>query len=168
MGSLDRLLSSDPRETLQFFFSGLRDVTSGQTVDEEAVLYNASVLAHFASTSTAAQSGLPTPHTLGDVFDRFVIDSSFRDDPELLEMAGGQILLLTGFFADQLKFRYNLDWYGEMGAGFYSTAASLSRSASHRHMMAHMAGRFGYWRLNHLKLSRELRDLPYLGLFRAS
>jgi len=167
MGSLDRLLSSDPRETLQFFFSGLRDVTSGEVVDEEAVLYNASVLAHFASTSTTAQTGLPTPSSLAEVFDRFVIDSSFRDDPELLEMAGGQILLL-GFFADQLKTRYNLDWFGELGAGFYSTAAGLSRTPSHRHMMSHMAGRFDYWRFNHLKLSRELRDLPYLGIFRAS
>jgi hypothetical protein len=35
-------------------------------------------------------------------------------------------------------------------------------------MMSHMAGRFDYWRFNHLKLSRELRDLPYLGIFRAS
>ena len=168
MGSLDRLLSSDPRETLQFFFTGLRDVTSGEAVDERAVLYNASVLAHFASTSTATSTGLPTPASLADVFDRFVIDTSFREDPELLELAGGQILLLTGFFADHLKARFNLKWYGELGAGFYATCAVLSHSPAHREMMSHMAGRFDYWRSSHLKLSRELRDLPYLGLFRAS
>jgi len=169
MGSLDRLLSSDPRETLQFFFTGLRDVTSGEPVNEDAVLYNASVLAHFASTSTSTHNGLPTPSTLMDVFDRFVLDaSSFRDDPELLEIAGGQCLLLTGFFADQLKSRYNLDWYGDLGAGFYGTCAVLSRTPAHREMMSHMSDRFGYWRVSHLKLSRELRDLPYLGLFRAS
>ena len=166
MGPLDRLLSSDPRETLQFFFSGLRDVTLGQA-DEQAVLYNASVLAHFASTSTATTSGLPTPASLSTVFDNFVLDTSFRDDPEILELAGGQCLLLTGFFADHLKARFNLDWYGELGAGFYGTAASLSRTPAHRQMMVHMAGRFDYWRSNHLKLSRELRDLPYLGIFRA-
>jgi hypothetical protein len=162
------LLSSDPRETLQFFFSGLRDVTSGEVVDENAVLYNASVLAHFASTSTSTQSGLPTPTSLADVFDRFVIDASFRDDPELVEQAGAQCLLLTGFFADQLKSRYNLTWFGELGAGYYAACAVLSRTPAHRQMMSHMAGRFDYWRSSHLKLSRELRDLPYIGFFRAS
>jgi len=167
MGPLDRLLSSDPRETLQFFFSGLRDVTSGQAVDEAAVLYNASVLAHFASTSTGTTSGLPTPASLGDVFDRFVLDSAWRDDPGMLEIAGAQCLLLTGFFADHLKSRYNLDWYGDLGAGFYGTAASLSRTPAHRQMMSHMAGRFDYWRSRHLRLSRDLRDLPYLGIFKA-
>jgi len=60
MASLDRVLASDPRETLQFFFSWLRDVTSGEAVDEPAVLYNASVLAHFASTSAATSIGLPS------------------------------------------------------------------------------------------------------------
>jgi hypothetical protein len=155
-------------QALRFFFERLKDVSdeAGPPVGE--LLYNASVLAHFASTSTAASTGLPTPNTLADVFDRFVIDTSFRDDPELLELAGGQILLLTGFFADQLKSRFNLNWYGELGAGFYGTCALLSRSPAHREMMLHMAGRFEYWRSSHLKLSRELRDLPYLGLFRAS
>ena len=122
MGSLDRLLSSDPRETLQFFFSWLRDVTSGEKVDEQAVLYNASVLAHFASTSTCATTGLPTPSSLIDVFDRFVVDTTWRDDPEMLEMAAGQCLLLTGFFGDQLRRRHNLLWYSEIGAGFYAAA----------------------------------------------
>src|SRR4051812_38851772 len=103
MRPLDRLLSSDPRETLQFFFSGLRDVTSGEPIDEGEVLYNASVLAHFASTSTHTTGSLPTPTSLSDVFDRFIIDTSWRDDPELLELAAGQCLLLTGFFADQLR-----------------------------------------------------------------
>jgi hypothetical protein len=161
MGSLDRLLSSDPRETLQFFFSWLRDVTSGEEVDERAVLYNASVLAHFASTSTRATTGLPTPTTLVDVFDRFVLDTSLRDDPEMLEMAGAQCLLLTGFFGDQLQARHNLVWYGELGAGFYGAAATLSRVPAHRRMMAHMSGEFDFWRSSHLRLSRELRELRY-------
>jgi len=161
MGSLDRLLASDPRDTLQFFFSWLRDVTAGEEVDEQAVLYNASVLAHFASTSTQSASGLPTPTTLIDVFDRFVLDTSLRDDPEMLEMAAGQCLLLTGFFADQQRRRHNLVWYCELGAGFYAAAAAQSRAASHQRMMMHMAGRFEYWRSSHLRLSRELREQRY-------
>lgn len=161
MGSLDPLLASNPRDTLQFFFSWLRDVTSGEPVDEQAVLYNASVLAHFASTSTQTTTGLPTPTTLVDVFDRFVLDTSLRDDPEMMEMAGGQCLLLTGFFGDQLQARHNLVWYGELGAGFYGAAATLSRVPAHRRMMAHMSGRFDYWSGSYRKLSRELRELRY-------
>jgi hypothetical protein len=161
MGPLERLLATDPRATLQFFFSWLRDVTSGEDVDEQAVLYNASVLAHFASTSTATTIGLPTPTSLIDVFDRCVLDTSLRDDPQMLEMAGGQCLLLTGFFGDQLRRRHNIGWYSELGAGFYSAAAALSRAAAHRRMMSHMAERFDYWRGNHQKLSRELRELRY-------
>jgi hypothetical protein len=161
MGSLDRLLSSDPRETLQFFFSWLRDVTSGELVDEQAMLYNASVLAHFASTSSSSCTSLPTPTSLVDVFDRFVLDTSMRDDPEMLEMAAGQCLLLTGFFGDQLQRRHNIAWYSQLGAGFYAAAAAQSRAAEHQRMMSHMAGRFEYWRGSHLKLSRELREQRY-------
>jgi hypothetical protein len=161
MDWLGRLLSSDPRETLQFFFSGLRDVTSSEVVDEQLVLYNASVLAHFASTSTSSPDGLPTPSSLMDVFDRFVIGTSWRDDPETMEMAAGQCLLLTGFFGDQMRARYNLHWYGGLGAGFYRAAASVSNQPAHRKTMSHMAGQFDYWRTSHLKLSRELRTAPY-------
>ena len=161
MESPDRLLSSDPRETLQFFFSWLRDVTSDGTVDEQVVLYNASVLAHFASTSTSTTSGLPTPTSLVQVFDRFVLDTTVHEDPEMLEMAAGQCLLLTGFFGDQQRRSHNLLWYSELGAGFYAAAATQSRAAAHRRMMTHIADRFDYWRVSHLKLSRELRELRY-------
>jgi len=77
-------------------------------------------------------------------------------------MAGGQCLLLTGFFGDQLHRRHNLDWYSGIGAGFYAAAAALSSVAAHRRMMAHMASRFDYWRGSHLRLSRELRVQRYL------
>ena len=160
MGSLEPLLASDPRDTLQFFFTWLRDVTSGED-DEQALLYNASVLAHFASTSSATAIGLPTPTSLIDVFDRFVLDQSLREDPEMLEMAAGQCLLLTGFFGDQLRRRHNILWYSELGAGFYAAAAAQSRAVAHQKMMTHMAGRFEYWRSSHQKLSRELRELRY-------
>jgi hypothetical protein len=90
------------------------------------LLYNASVLAHFASTSTRSTSGVPTPASLIGVFDHFVLDPSLRRDPEMMEIAGAQCLLLTGFFADQMQARYNLDWYGAIGAEFYHLAAATN------------------------------------------
>ena len=161
MEPLGRLLSSDSRETLQFFFSELRDVTSDAHVDEHAVLYNASVLAHFASTSTAATVGMPTPVCLMDVFDRFVLHHALRHDPEMMELAASQCLLLTGFFGDQQSVRYNLDWYGRIGASFYRVAAATSRQPGHQRMMLQMAGQFDFWRSVYLKLSRELRTNAY-------
>jgi len=126
------------------------------------VLYNASVLAHFASTSTTTPVGMPTPASLMDVFDRFVLHPALHDDPEMMETAAGQCLLLTGFFADQMQRRYNLEWYGRLGASFYRVAAATSQLTAHRRMMSRMAGEFAYWRGVHRTLARELRDHPYL------
>jgi len=162
MEPLARLLATDSRETLQFFFSELRDMTLAEHMDEPVVLYNASVLAHFASTSTNTPVGMPTPANLVDVFDRFVQHPVLHDDPEMMEMAAAQCLLLTGFFADQMRRRHNLDWYGRLGASFFRVASTTSAMQGHKDMMARMADEFPYWRAAHLALARELRQHPYL------
>ncbi len=163
MDPLRHLLSTDQREALQFFFTGLRDVTANEeeAIDSPALLYNASVLAHFASTSTCSAEGLPALHGLGQVFDRFVADTSLRHDTDLMEWAAAHCLLFTGFFGDQMHHRHNLEWYGQIGADFYDLAATSSREAARRQMMDRMACEFQDWRRRYLKLSRELRDLPY-------
>jgi len=162
MDPLTLLLRSDQRETLQFFFAGLRDVTAEEEIDPTALLYNASVLAHFASTSVFSPESLPTPRWLGDVFDRFVLDTAVRRDTEMMEWAAAQCLLFTGFFGDQMQSRHNLDWYGQLGADFYDLAATASQDVPRKRMMGRMAEEFPAWRRRYLKLSRELRDLPYL------
>jgi hypothetical protein len=162
MDPLNHLLATDQRETLQFFFAGLRDVTADEHVDSPALLYNASVLAHFAGTSTFSPGSLPALRGLGDVFDRFVADTSLRHDTELMEWAASQCLLFTGFFGDQMQRRHNLDWYGHLGADFYECAATASQQAARKRMMGRMAEEFPDWRRRYLKLARELRDLPYL------
>jgi hypothetical protein len=162
MDPLGRLLSSDRRETLQFFFTGLLDVTAEEDVDSPALLYNASVLAHFASTSTASGDGLPALSGLGQVFDRFVSDATLRHDTEVMEWAAAHCLLFSGFFGDQLHHRHNLEWYGHLGADFYDRAASSSHDAARRHMMERMAVEFQDWRRRYRRLARELRHLPYL------
>ena len=53
MGPLRELLATDHRQALEFFFQRLKDV-SGPTVDHQELLYNASVLAHYAQVSTHA------------------------------------------------------------------------------------------------------------------
>jgi hypothetical protein len=162
MSETQPLLAVTKHQTLRFFFERLRDVVEdGPPADE--LLYNASVLAHFAMTSAASTTDFPPgPTSLHLVFDLFVLDRSQHADPEIMEAAGSQCLLLTGFFQDQLRRRHNVEWYGDLGANFYSSAAQFGRDRARRRLMQTMAGRFGYWRRQHQRLATELRDEPRL------
>ena len=149
-------------QALRFFFEHLRDVSDCDAAPERELLYNASVLAHFATTSTASLEFPGTPSTLHVVFDLFVMDSSQHTDPEIMEAAGSQCLLLTGFFGAQLNGRHNVDWYAALGANFYLQAAAHGRDTSRVAMMTTMAAKFAFWRRQQARLARDLHDLPRL------
>jgi hypothetical protein len=155
------LLATDERRALEFFFVHLRDVCEPGVATDE-LLYNASVLAHYAQVSVAASDGLPTPQTLTAVFDQFVLDTTVHDDGEMMETAAAQCLLLAGFFEDQMRRRHQIDWYAELGAGFFSRAAAQQQSQRKALLLRTLARHFEPWRRRHARLSRELRDLPYL------
>lgn len=161
MDELRSLLATDHRRTLEFFFVHLQEVVEAR-VDRQELLYNASVLAHYAQVSTSATAEMPTPSTLAHVFDHYVMDQSLAADPEMMETAGAQCLLLAGFFEDQMRLRHNVRWYATLGAGFYRRAADQSRGSRSADVMAAMAEHFEPWRQRHARLSRELRDQPYL------
>src|SRR5579871_5962777 len=140
------LLGVDNRDALRFFYERLHDVV-GTGASEDEVLYNASVLAHFATTSTVSATDFPpSPVTLSTVFDVFVLDRSQHSDPELMEAAGSQCLMLTGFFQDQLRHRHNVDWYAGLGADYYDAAAHLSRDLKRVRLLGKMAAHFEFWR----------------------
>src|SRR5713226_10075224 len=80
MEHLGELLASDHRHTLEFFVVGLKDV-SDATVDTRELLYNASVLAHYAQLSTDPDVETSVPADLTAVFDHFVTDTSWLTDP---------------------------------------------------------------------------------------
>ena len=161
MGQLGELLAADERQALEFFFLHLQDV-SGPSVDRQEVLYNASVLAHYAQVSTCAQADLPAPANLSAVFDQFVMDTSMLADGPMMETAGAQCLVLAGFFEDQMRRRHNIRWYAQLGAGFYSRAAANERALAKARLLTTMARTFEEWRQRYARLSRELRDRPYL------
>jgi hypothetical protein len=161
MGPLADLLATDHRQALQFFFSRLRDV-SEPTVDRQEMLYNASLLAHYAQTSTQTDVDLPAPANLSAVFDHFVCDSTLLHDSVMMETAGAQCLLLAGFFEDQMRRRYNIRWYAQLGASFFSRAAAQEPSIRKAQLLDTIARGFEAWRQRHARLSRELRDQPYL------
>src|SRR3712207_6471543 len=102
------LLGVTEQQALQFFFSELRDIVDAHPKE---VLYNASILAHDASTATQSSEGVPAPVALSHFFDQFVLAASENWDRETCEAAAEQCLLLTGFCADQADPRHSLSWY---------------------------------------------------------
>ena len=160
MDSLGELLASDHRHTLEFFFISLKDV-SESSVDQEELLYNASVLAHYAQVPTDADADVSAPFDLTGVFDHFVSDMSLTD-PLVLETAGAQCLLMSGFFETQMRRRHNIEWYAGLGASFFRRAAAGGASPKKARLLGTIAREFEPWRRRHARLSREMRDWPYL------
>ncbi len=158
---LSELLATDGRRALDFFFVHLRDVCE-TSVDSDQLLYNASVLAHYSQVSTAATEGVPMPPSLSALFDQFVFDRTAHDDAEMMETAAAQCLVLAGFFEDQMRRRHAIGWYAELGAGFFSRAAAQQSSERKARLLRALSRDFEPWRRRHARLSRELRDLPYL------
>ena len=161
MGPLRELLATDQRQALDFFFLRLKDVC-GPDVNRQELLYNASVLAHYAQVSTRADVDWPAPANLSVVFDHFVADTTVLHDSLMMETAGAQCLLLAGFFENQMRGRHNIRWYAELGASFFGRAAAQEQSPPRARLLDAIARRFEPWRQRHARLSRELRDQPYV------
>ena len=161
MEPLDALLATDHRQTLEFFFVELTEISEPGVARQE-LLYNASVLAHFAQTSTQGTGDVPAPCTLTDVFDHFVCDASVSGDPDLMETAGAQCLMLAGFFEEQMKRRHNIRWYATLGAGFFDRAARAVNPASKAMLLSTMSRGFEGWRRRYARLGRELQDRRYM------
>lgn len=161
MGPLRELLEVSQLQALEFFVFGLQDV-SGPDVDRQELLYNASVLAHYAQVSTASGVELPAPSSLSDVFDQFVVSPALLQDPVMMETAGAQCLLLSGFFEDQMRRRHCVRWYADLGSAFFSRAAAHQPSGHRARLFDALARGFEPWRQRHARLSRELRDQRYL------
>jgi hypothetical protein len=159
--SLDELLGVNHHGALEFFFAGLRDAAEG-TVDRQELLYNASVLAHYAQVSTVSDTDVPAPATLEFVFDHFVCAGALAGDGAVMEVAGAQCLLLAGFFADQMRRRHNIGWYATLGASFFLRAAAQESQPKKAQLLDAVGRRFEPWRQTHERLGRDLRDRPYL------
>jgi hypothetical protein len=161
MGPMGELLASDHRHVLEFFLVGLQDV-SESTVDRQELLYNASVLAHYAQVSTQSDDEWPAPANLSEIYDHFVSDTTLLRDSAMMEVAGAQCLLLAGFFEDQMRRRHNIRWYSELGTGFFGRAAVHEPSPHKARLLDAIGRHFELWRRRQARLSRELRSNDYL------
>jgi hypothetical protein len=159
--SLDELLGVSHRGALEFFVAALRDAAEG-TVDRQELLYNASVLAHYAQVSTVSDTDFPAPANLSFVFNQFVCGAPLDGGGAVMEVAGAQCLLLAGFFEDQMRGRHNIGWYATLGAGFFRRAAEQEPTLHKAQVLDAVGRRFEPWRQTHARLGRELRGRPYL------
>jgi hypothetical protein len=156
---LRHLLRVTEDDAFQFFLEHLKDVTESSEPPARELLYNASLLAHYASTSVGSTHTFPSgPASLAGVFDTFVLDRSQHVDAEILEAAASQCLLLTGFFEDQQRRRHNIAWYAGLGASFYAGAARVLGDPARARLMWTMARRFGFWREQYRRLAVDLGD----------
>ena len=161
MEPLQELLAVDQRRALEFFVTGLQDV-SDPGVDRQELLYNASVLAHYAQVSTGASLEMPAPANLSAVFDNFVLNTALPQDSHLMETAGAQCLLLTGFFEDRMRGRHDIRWYRRARRRVLCPRGH-SRGLREEGAPADDDGQaLRAWRQRHARLSRELRDQQYL------
>jgi len=81
---------------------------------------------------------------------------------EMMETAGAQCLMLTGFFEDQMRGRHNIRWYADLGATFFRRAAAEDHSPRRAQLLDSIGRRFEFWRQSQARLSHELRDLRYV------
>lgn len=165
--SLRELLSVDKRGALQFFFSGLKDV-SDPNVREDDLLYNASVLAHYAQTSCGFEgSDDPCPRDLVSVFNKGfglgdVETVTSLNESNGFEVLACQTLLFTGFFRRHMARRHNISWYESLGAQFFQNASLRESNTKKAEALSRMSSGFPFWAARYARLEHELRVRPYL------
>lgn len=164
---ITELLAVDSRQTLRFFFRYLENEVASKVARAET-LYVASILAHYAQTSRFDTSCMPLAGNLYEVLDNFVIPGLTPEgapglqDPEILEVAGSQTLLLVGFFRDQMRRKHNLGFYDDLGRGFFGRASLRSHHGKKAQMLRQVAQHFPEWAISCCKMSRTLREERYL------
>lgn len=149
-------------DTLNFFYANLKKQAKQEQVHNDETIYVASVLASFAQTSAYETFSLPTPLTLSQVFDNFILRNEGFADSELLELAGAQTLLLNGFFREQMRPRHNVSWYDACGKSFYIEAAAASVNHKRRAILIQMAEHFPLWAQITSNLHKSLQENRYL------
>lgn len=161
MGYERELLAITSADALEFFRTELAEIMARAPVDELETKYVASILAHYAQNSCPDalkwNNGIgwrPLPN-LSVLFDNLITIRSKKSDPQLLERAGGQIMLLAGFFHNQMRKRHSLTWYNRLGQSFYEEAGERFESLDKKVMMRRISIHFPLWTMACQELGNE-------------
>ena len=168
MSELRELLGLSSDQVIGFFQEYLKDEVNTRKVSDAEVRYVAGILAHFAHTSRCGNSSLPMPISLFEILDNFVLPELQTEvfgriqDPEILEIAGSQTLLLAGFFRDQMKRRHNVGLYDQFGSSFYLRASENTRQKEAKDLLRRVSSNFSDLALSCRNLNRTLWEQKHL------
>lgn len=156
-------LAVDEARAFNFFSESLADVLGPErrAMPRDEFLHVTSVLAHYAFVGQGSRSYLPLPPTLRHLFDLFVTDFDTWDDPELMETAAAQTLILSGYFAGGMRRRHHLGTYVDWGRSFYGRAA-LAATGRKQVLLEGMSRRFPEWRDSLERLHVQLWENQHL------
>lgn len=133
------------RDVLDFFAERLFEVCgddAGQGHLRDELLYTASILSHYALVSGTSASALPLAGSLRELFELYVCDPLPQADPELMEAAAAQTLMLTGYYGAAMERTHSLPAYSTWGQQFFRKAAVGRRRA----LLLSMADHYAPWR----------------------
>src|SRR3989344_6943853 len=135
-------------QMFNFFFQNLRCEVITREIYDREITYVAGILGRHALMSRSNQSWVMPADSLSDVFDNFVL-TEFSEtgavglqDPEILELAGSQVLLFVGFFRDQMSRRHNLAYYDGLGVTFFGRASERTKESEKSVLLRRVAGNF--------------------------
>ena len=154
----EELIAVDSGNALNFFLTNLRETAGTQRLRDDEVSYVASILAHYSQTSRSDTISIPSMANLSEVFDSFILQTTTRNDSEMLEIGGSQVLLFAGFFRDQMSRRHNVKWYDQVGQSLYEKASQHSKNLKKRDLFDRLSESFPVWTIVCRDLSRALRE----------
>jgi hypothetical protein len=149
------LLSVNFQQTHDFFRENLKDVIGNTPLKTRELTYVANILAHYAQSSPYDTNFLPLEKNLSAIFEKIIVLET--SDYSIMEAYASQILLLAGFFRDQMCHRHNVAWYDTQGQLLYQRASLYSRDGARRSFFDGLSESLPRWNRACRDLSRELR-----------
>ena len=156
---LGELLSVNTTQAFQFFFTGLKS-TDGVRDQDDELLYVAGILAHYAQTSCLKEGSIACPKDLFDTRAFFTWEV-VGNDAEILEIGGTQVILLAGFFRDQMARRHDVEWYDQFGRSLYTRASQHARDVRKREFFGRFAPNLPQWTITCSTLRKNLYESRY-------
>ncbi|MEX1063973.1 MAG: hypothetical protein WD898_00420 [Candidatus Paceibacterota bacterium] len=130
MGSneLRSFLASGRKATLKFWRDNLNEIcpkggSLSQDIDTLQINYGARFLTRFSLVSTGSDVYFPTFTSLVEIYDNFLHNTMSRGIPSLMELAGCQTLLLSGFYKEYAIKHYDLQDLCRIGRDFFNKSA---------------------------------------------
>lgn len=164
---LTELLQFNSSNTLQFFYTELRDTNSGRDLSQLEALHVASMLSHYAHVSRFAPAAeMPPPSGVNEVtrrlnaFDTLAVEQV--NDQETVRTAAVQCLFALAFYSKWLQDRRQIEWLEEHGRAYYRHTSQLSTTDTDRKTYWLMSRNFGLWVNACQELQTDLRDRPFL------